>query len=94
MQNTAERLAQSVKQLADIRPRLCKEAEAELLRLALAIAQRILHRELNIDPDGVGGAGESQSGPSRAAGADPRARHSPRSPNRCGRYSETVFAAG
>jgi flagellar assembly protein FliH len=50
MQNTAERLAQSVKQLADVRPRLCKDAEADLLRLALAIAQRILHRELNIDP--------------------------------------------
>jgi flagellar assembly protein FliH len=50
LQNTAERLAQSVKQLADLRPRLCKEAEADLLRLALAIAQRILHRELNIDP--------------------------------------------
>jgi flagellar assembly protein FliH len=50
MQNTAERMAQSVKQLADLRPRLCKEAEADLLRLSLAIAQRILHRELNIDP--------------------------------------------
>jgi flagellar assembly protein FliH len=50
MQNTAERLAQAVKQLADARPRVCKEAEADLLRLALAIAQRILHRELNIDP--------------------------------------------
>jgi flagellar assembly protein FliH len=50
MQNTAERLSQSVKQLADLRPRLCKEAEADLLRLALAIAQRVLHRELNIDP--------------------------------------------
>lgn len=50
MQATADRLAQSVKQLADVRPRLCKEAEADLLRLALAIAQRILHREINIDP--------------------------------------------
>jgi flagellar assembly protein FliH len=50
MQSTADRLAQAVKQLADIRPRLCKEAEADLLRLALAIAQRILHRELNVDP--------------------------------------------
>lgn len=50
MQSTAERLAQAVKQLADVRPRLCKEAEADLLRLALAIAQRILHRELNVDP--------------------------------------------
>jgi flagellar assembly protein FliH len=50
MQSTAERLALSVKQLADVRPRLCKEAEADLLRLAMAIAQRILHRQLNIDP--------------------------------------------
>ena len=50
MQSTADRLAQAVKQLADIRPRLCREAEADLLRLAMAIAQRILHRQLNIDP--------------------------------------------
>lgn len=49
MQNTAERLANSVKQLADLRPRLIKEAETDLLRLALAIAQRILHRQLAID---------------------------------------------
>jgi flagellar biosynthesis/type III secretory pathway protein FliH len=49
IQNTAERLAQSVKQLADLRPRLCKEAEADLLRLGMAIAQRVLHRQLNID---------------------------------------------
>jgi flagellar assembly protein FliH len=50
MQRTAENLAQSVKQLADIRPRVCKEAEADLLRLGMAIAQRILHRQLNVDP--------------------------------------------
>ena len=50
MQATAEKLAQAVKQLADIRPRLAKEAEADLLRLSLAIAQRILHRQLNVDP--------------------------------------------
>jgi flagellar assembly protein FliH len=49
MQNTAERLSNSVKQLADLRPRMIKEAEADLLRLALAIAQRILHRQLAID---------------------------------------------
>jgi len=50
MQQTADRLAHSVKQLAELRPRLCKEAEADLLRLAMAIAQRILHRQLTIDP--------------------------------------------
>jgi flagellar assembly protein FliH len=50
MQDTADRLAHAVKQLADLRPRLCKEGEADLLRLAMAIAQRILHRQLTIDP--------------------------------------------
>jgi flagellar assembly protein FliH len=50
MQATAEKLAQSVKQLADLRPHLCQEAEADLLRLAIAIAKRILHRELTVDP--------------------------------------------
>ena len=49
MQSTAERLAQAVKQLGDIRPRMCKQAEADLLRLAMAIAQRILHRQLTVD---------------------------------------------
>ena len=49
LQNTAERLASSIKQLTDLRPRMVKEAEADLLRLALAIAQRILHRQLVID---------------------------------------------
>ncbi len=50
MHSTAERLAQAVNEMAELRPRLCKEAESDLLRLAIAIAQRILHRELNIDP--------------------------------------------
>ena len=50
MQATAEKLAQSMKLLADVRPRLCKEAESDLLRLAMAVAKRILHRELNVDP--------------------------------------------
>jgi flagellar assembly protein FliH len=50
MQSTAERLAQSVKQLTDVRPRVCKEAEVDLLHLAMAIAQRILHRQLAVDP--------------------------------------------
>jgi len=49
MQSTAERLAQTVKQLGDVRPRLCKEAEMDLLRLAMAIAERILHRQLTVD---------------------------------------------
>jgi flagellar assembly protein FliH len=49
MHSTAERLAQSVKQLADLRPRLCKETEADLLRLAITIAQRVLHREITVD---------------------------------------------
>src|SRR5689334_1305685 len=38
MQHTGERLAQPVKQVAEVRARLCKDAEADLLRLSLAIA--------------------------------------------------------
>jgi flagellar assembly protein FliH len=49
MQTTADRLAQTVKQLGDLRPRMCKQAETDLLRLAMAIAQRILHRQMTVD---------------------------------------------
>jgi flagellar assembly protein FliH len=50
-----ERLARSITDLAGLRPRLRREAEADLLRLALAIARRILRRELAIDPDAIHG---------------------------------------
>ncbi len=44
-----ERMSQSVATLAEMRPRLRHEAEADVVQLAIAIARRVLHRELNVD---------------------------------------------
>ena len=54
-QPVIERLARSIEETAGLRARLRREAEADLLRLALAIARRILRRELAIDPDALHG---------------------------------------
>jgi flagellar assembly protein FliH len=50
IKNTADQLARSLHDLAAARPKLCKQAESDLLRLAIAVARRILHREISIDP--------------------------------------------
>lgn len=49
------RLAQSLEQLATMGHRLRRQAEADLVHLALAIARRVLRRELNADPEAVAG---------------------------------------
>ena len=46
---------QDVSELAELRPRLRRQAEADLVKLALAIARRILHRELAVDPAAMRG---------------------------------------
>lgn len=50
-----ERLAANVAELSGLRARLRREAEADLVRLALAIARRVLRRELAIDPEAIHG---------------------------------------
>jgi flagellar assembly protein FliH len=50
-----DRLARSIEELALLRPRLRKEAEADMLRLALAVARRVLRRELAVDPEALHG---------------------------------------
>jgi flagellar assembly protein FliH len=50
-----ERLARSLEDLAGFRARLRREAEAEMLQLSLAIARRVLHRELALDPEALHG---------------------------------------
>jgi len=50
MQATAERLTQATLELAALRPGLCKQAEGDVLKLCVAIARRVLYREINIDP--------------------------------------------
>lgn len=55
LQPVIERLAQAIDGLAGLRGRAHKEAETELLKLAVAITRRILHRELSVDPEAVSG---------------------------------------
>jgi flagellar assembly protein FliH len=50
-----ERLAHSIDALAVLRVRARREAEGDLLRLAIAIARRIIHRELSVDNDAISG---------------------------------------
>ena len=50
-----ERLARSLDELGHWRARLRKEAEGDVVKLALAIARRILRRELAMDPDALRG---------------------------------------
>jgi flagellar assembly protein FliH len=50
-----QRLARSAAEMAGLRHAIRREAEEELVRLALAIARRILHRELTVDPEALTG---------------------------------------
>jgi flagellar assembly protein FliH len=41
--------------MVELRPRLRRQAESDLVKLSLAIARRILHRELSVDPEAMRG---------------------------------------
>ncbi len=49
----AGRLARSVEEVTGTRQRMRHESEQEIVALALAIARRVLHRELTIEPEAV-----------------------------------------
>ena len=51
----SERVARTIADLVELRPRLRRQAEADLVKLALAIARRILHRDLAVDPQALRG---------------------------------------
>jgi flagellar assembly protein FliH len=55
LQPVLERVAHSIEEIAQLRPRLRREAEADMIRLSLAIAHRILRRELSVDPGAMHG---------------------------------------
>ncbi len=55
VQPVIERLTKSINELAQLRGRLRKEAEADTVKLSLAIARRVLRRELSIDPEALHG---------------------------------------
>src|SRR5206468_2138264 len=50
-----ERVSKTIADLAELRPRLRRQAEGDLVKLSLAIAKRILHRELAVDPQAMRG---------------------------------------
>jgi flagellar assembly protein FliH len=55
VQPVLEKLARSIEDLAQIRGRLRKQAEGDTIKLSLAIARRVLRRELAIDQDAMRG---------------------------------------
>lgn len=48
-----QRLAQTIEELSGLRARFRHEAEEDVVALSLAIARRILHRELTMAPDAL-----------------------------------------
>jgi flagellar assembly protein FliH len=50
-----ERLSRSIDEIAGFRGRLRREAEADTIQLALAIARRVLRRQLTVDPEALHG---------------------------------------
>jgi flagellar assembly protein FliH len=55
IQPVLERLAGSIEEMGQLRARFRREAEGDMIRLSLAIARRILRRELAVDPDAMHG---------------------------------------
>jgi flagellar assembly protein FliH len=55
MQPVIERLTRSIQEIANLRARLRHEAEADVVQLALAIARRVIRREMAADPDALRG---------------------------------------
>ena len=53
--SATDRVAQVVAELAGLKRKLRNDAELELIKLSLAIARRILHRELSTDPEAIQG---------------------------------------
>lgn len=55
LQPVIERLSRTIDELSQMRAHLRKEAEADMVKLSLAIARRVLRRELAVDPEALHG---------------------------------------
>jgi flagellar biosynthesis/type III secretory pathway protein FliH len=55
MQDALDRLARTIHEVAQVKKKVRNDAENELVKLSLAIAQRILHREITTDPQSLRG---------------------------------------
>ena len=53
LQPMVQRLSHSVQALASLRPKMRAESEQELLTLVMAVARRVLHREITLDPNSI-----------------------------------------
>jgi flagellar assembly protein FliH len=52
-QQALERMAHSIEETVALRLRMRQQMEEDLIQLAIAIARRILHRELSVDPEAL-----------------------------------------
>ncbi|HTS61502.1 MAG TPA: FliH/SctL family protein [Candidatus Acidoferrales bacterium] len=50
-----DRLARAIDEISNLRARFRREAEADTIQLALAIARRVLRRQMAVDPDALHG---------------------------------------
>jgi flagellar assembly protein FliH len=55
LQPVLERLSRCLSELSALRPRMRRDAEKDLVKLSIAIARRVLHRELTLDPESIEG---------------------------------------
>ena len=55
LQPLMDRLSHSLADLATVRSKVRKTAESVLLKLAIAVARRVIHRELTLDPGSIEG---------------------------------------
>lgn len=55
IQPVLEKMARAIEEIATFKPRLRHESEADVVTLAIAIARRILYREIATDPDALMG---------------------------------------
>jgi flagellar assembly protein FliH len=50
-----DRLSRCMSEISALRTRMRRDAEKDLVKLAIAIARRVLHRELTLDPESIEG---------------------------------------
>jgi flagellar assembly protein FliH len=55
VQSALEQIARTSSELASLKPRLRHEAEEDVVKLAMAVSRRILHREIATDPEALRG---------------------------------------
>ncbi len=55
LQPVLQKLAAAIHDAAELRARLREQAESDLVRLAIAIAKRVVGREVNTDPEAIAG---------------------------------------